>query len=180
MEMAKLESQIPIVICMWAVAQMASNSWQGSPSAYRLLPQLHQNQAALDEQETAQEALAPLTDEERALNLRELIANQPDFGADLEFFVAEHKIGGAYGFAYRLVRKGKLFREESKFWIFVGEIGKRTARLFPPSKSYDDMEPPTGESMNKGGVLLNPNILLADEGTTLTVLGKRKSRVTTA
>lgn len=74
----------------------------------------------------------------------------------------------------RLVRKGKRFREESKFWIFVGEIGKRTARLFPPSKSYDDMEPLRGESMNEGGLLANPSILLADGGTTFTALGEGK------
>lgn len=156
---------------MWAVAHVTF----GLPPVYGLsLAQSRQNQAPPEEKKTAEEMLSPLTDEERALNIRELIANQPDFGADLEFFVAEHKIGGAYGFAYRVVRKGKRFREESQFWIFVGEIGKRTARLFPPSKSYDDMEPPRAASMNEGGLLSNPNILLADGGTTLTALGKQK------
>ena len=173
--MAKLKPEIPVVICMWAVLHIASGSWQGSASAYALSPpESRQNQAPPEEQETVQEVLAPLTDEERALDLRELIANQPDFGADLEFFVAEHKIGGAHGFAYRVVRKGKRFREESEFWIFVGEIGKETARLFPASRSYDDMEPPRGESMEGGGLLSNPRILLADAGMNLTALGKQE------
>src|SRR5437773_11551869 len=118
-EMVKLKSEIPIVFCMWAVAHATFSFWHGLPHAYALSPpQLRQNQAPPEEKKTAEEVLSPLTDEERALNLRELIANQPDFGADLEFFVAEHKIGGAYGFAYRVVRKGKRFREESKFWVF--------------------------------------------------------------
>lgn len=174
-EMVKLKSKIPIVISIWAVGHVTFSSWHGSPSAYGLSPpQPRQNQGLPEQKKAAEEALSPLTDEERALNLRDLIANQPDFGADLEFFVAEHKIGGAYGFAYRVVRKGKRFREESQFWIFVGEIGKRTARLFPPSKSYDDMEPPRGESITEGGLLSNPNILLADAGIALSALGKRE------
>ena len=48
----------------------------------------------------------------------------------------------------------------------------RTARLFPPSKSYDDMEPPRGESMEEGGLLSNPNILLTDAGMAISALGK--------
>src|SRR5262249_1041134 len=123
-------------------------------------------------QEAAQETLAPLTDQERALSLRELIANQPDFAADLEFFVAEHKVGGAYGFNYRLVRKGVRFPEQSEFWTFFGEIGKHTAQLFPRSRSYDDMKPLMGGSMKEGGLLSNPSLLLADAGLTLTPLGK--------
>lgn len=171
--MVKLKSEIAIVFCMWAVAHVTFSSWHGLPPAYGLSPhQSRQNQAPLEEKKTAEEVLSPLTDEERALNLRELIARQPDFGADLEFFVAEHNIGGAHGFAYKVVRKGKRFREESKFWVFVGEVGIRTARLFPPSKSYDDMEPPRGESMEEGGLLSNPNILLADAGMALSALGK--------
>ena len=37
--------------------------------------------------------------------------------------------------------------EESEFWIFVGEYGKPSARLFPKTKTYDDYVPPRGRSL---------------------------------
>jgi hypothetical protein len=70
---------------------------------------------------------------------------------DLHFFIA-HRVSG-HGFAQRLVRKGSRYREESEFWIFVGELGKPSARLFPQTKTYDDYEPA------RGGSLINPPII---------------------
>jgi hypothetical protein len=92
-----------------------------------------------------QEVLSPLTEEERLLNARDLVLNQPDFMADLSFFVA-HRVSG-HGFSQRLVRKGNRYREESQFWVFVGELGKPSARLFPKAKIYDDYVPPRGGSL---------------------------------
>src|SRR5687767_13817865 len=94
-----------------------------------------------------QEVLFPLTEEERLLNPRDLILNQPDFMADLSFFVA-HRVSG-HGFSQKLVRKGNRYREESEFWIFVGEYGKPSARLFPQAKIYDDYVPPRGGSQDR-------------------------------
>src|SRR2546425_420754 len=82
-----------------------------------------------NKEEQNKEKLTPLTDEDRSLNPRDMILNQPDFVADLNFFVSEGF--GGYGGAERLARKGTKYREESQFWIFVGELGKPAARLFP-------------------------------------------------
>lgn len=102
--------------------------------------------ASVQQKANEQEVLSPLTEEERLLNARDLILNQPDFKADLSFFVA-HRVSG-HGFSQRMVRKGNRYREESEFWIFVGEYGKPSARLFPKTKIYDDYVPPRGGSLD--------------------------------
>lgn len=114
-----------------------------------------------------QEAMVPLTAEERLLNPRELLLNQPDFMADLRFFVA-HRVSG-HGFAHRLVRKGNRYREESEFWIFVGELGKPSARLFPGTKTYDDYVPPHGGSLDNPPI--NPAVVAQQNDVTFTALG---------
>ena len=102
--------------------------------------------ATVQQKANEQEVLSPLTEDERLLNARDLILNQPDFMADLSYFVA-HRVSG-HGFAQKLVRKGNRYREESEFWIFVGELGKPSARLFPKAKVYDDYVPPHGGSLD--------------------------------
>jgi len=116
-----------------------------------------------------EEILTPLTAEERALDPREVIANQPDFVADLSYFVGEGF--GGHGFTQRLARKGNRYREESEFWIFVGELGKPSARLFPKAKSYDDFEPPRGGSAYSTPI--NPAALAKEDGVSFTALGTR-------
>ena len=69
------------------------------------------------------EKLIALTDEEKNLNYRNLIANQPDFSADLSYFRSEMVSGGGGG--ERITRKGNRYRRESQFWIFIGETGKQ-------------------------------------------------------
>jgi hypothetical protein len=114
-----------------------------------------------------EEILTPLTAEERALDPREVISNQPDFAADLSYFVGEGF--GGYGFAQRMVRKGNRYREESQFWIFVGELGKPSARLFPKAKLYNDFEPPRGGSADSTPI--NPAALAKEDGVSFTALG---------
>lgn len=116
-----------------------------------------------------EEVLTPLTDEERALDPRAVILNQPDFVADLTYFVGEGF--GGHGGAERLVRKGNRYREESQFWIFIGEIGKPSARLFPEGKAYDDFEPPRGGSADSTPI--DPRALAKESETTFTALGTR-------
>jgi len=113
------------------------------------------------------EVLTPLTAEERALDPREVILNQPDFAADLTFFVAEGF--GGYGGAERLVRKGTKYREESQFWIFIGELGKPSARLFPKTKDYDQFQPPRGGSADNTPI--DPRALARESNVTFTALG---------
>ena len=116
-----------------------------------------------------EEVLTPLTAEERALNARDVIVNQPDFAADLSFFVGEGF--GGYGGAERLVRKGNRYRRESEFWIFIGEVGKPSARVFPKTKAYDAFEPDHGGSADS--TPLNPQTLARENDVTFTALGTR-------
>ena len=116
-----------------------------------------------------EEVLAPLTEEERSLDAREIILNQPDFVADLNFFVVEGF--GGHGGAERLARKGNRYREESEFWIFVGELGKPSARLFPHTKTYDHFEPAHGGSADSTPI--NPAALAAEADVSFTALGTR-------
>ncbi|HEX8564620.1 MAG TPA: WG repeat-containing protein [Pyrinomonadaceae bacterium] len=116
-----------------------------------------------------EEKLLPLTEEEKTINYRNLVANQPDFIADLSYFRSEQFSGG--GFGYRLVRKGNKYRKESQFWIFVGETGKSRYRLNPQAKLYNDLEGIDFETANTGGDF-NPKTLADDPNTTFTPLGK--------
>lgn len=114
-----------------------------------------------------EEVLTPLTDAEQQTNPRDILLSQPDFVADLGLFVSEG--AGAYSWAERIVRKGNRYREESQFWVFVGEIGKTSVRLYPESKVYDEMVPPRVTSSGSG--LLNPRALALQSSVTLTPLG---------
>ena len=67
---------------------------------FTVLPFLISNHAYAQEKEV----LTLLTKEERELNARDVVLNQPDFSADLTFFVGEGF--GGYGGAERRVRKG--------------------------------------------------------------------------
>ncbi|MEW6131282.1 MAG: hypothetical protein AB1757_29905 [Acidobacteriota bacterium] len=115
-----------------------------------------------------EEVLMPLIDEERSLDSRSMVANQPDFVADLVFFRSETVSGG--GGAMRLARKGNRYRQESQFWIFVGEANRPAARLFPEAKAYDDLEPARGESAG-GSWPFNPKTLAQEPGIAFEVLG---------
>jgi hypothetical protein len=116
-----------------------------------------------------EEVLTPLTPEERSLDPRGVILNQPDFVADLNFFVGEGF--GGYGGAERLARKGNRYREESQFWLFIGELGKPSARVFPEDKSYDDFESARGGSADSTPI--NPAALAKEDGVSFTALGTR-------
>jgi hypothetical protein len=104
---------------------------------------LEEIQARAEKKKKDEEVLTPLTDEERALDPRNIVANQPDFVADLTFFYGEG-FGGMSG-GEHIARKGKRYREESQFWLFIGEEGKPAARVSTEVKAYDDMEPARDE-----------------------------------
>ena len=123
-----------------------------------------------EKQAKDEEVLTSLTEEERSLNARDIVLNQPDFAADLTFFVGEGF--GGHGGAERLARKGNRYREESQFWIFVGELGKPSARLFPQAKAYDDYESARGGSaditpINPQPLALEPDVSFKALGTTV-------------
>jgi hypothetical protein len=119
-----------------------------------------------------EEVLTPLTDEERLLNTRQLMLDQPDFVADVGFFQADFVNGAAIGglsFAEKVAVKGNRFREESQYWVFVGEIGKTAVRLDPRNKVYDDLLPSRGDGSASG--VPYPKMLAADANIVFTALG---------
>lgn len=115
------------------------------------------------------EKLTSLTDEEKNLNFKELIANQPDFSADLSYFRSEAVSGG--GGSERITRKGNRYRKESQFWIFLGETGKPSVRLEPETKTYNDLEPADDETLSYSRPF-NPKTLADEANITFTPLGK--------
>lgn len=116
-----------------------------------------------------EEKLSPLTETEKSVDYRNLVANQPDFTADLSYFRSEQFSGG--GFGYRLARKGNKYRKESQFWIFVGESGRPRYRLNTEAKSYNDLEGVDKETVTTAGDF-NPKTLADDSQTTFIPLGK--------
>jgi hypothetical protein len=140
--------------------------WGPAPFKYQSTEEIS---ARAEKEEQDEELLTPLTAEERALDPREIIRNQPDFVADLTFFVGEGF--GGYSNAERLARKGNRYREESQFWIFIGELGKPSARLFPEVKQYDDFESARGGSADNTPI--DPRALTQESEVTFTALGTR-------
>jgi hypothetical protein len=115
------------------------------------------------------EKLAPLTEKEKTIDYRELVANQPDFTADLSYFRSEEFSGG--GFDYKLSRKGNKYRKESQYWLFVGETGKQRYRVNPAAKLYSDLEGVDNETASTAADF-NPRTLTDNPNTTFTALGK--------
>lgn len=108
--------------------------------------------------------LTPLTEEERALDLRKIISNQPDFVADRSFFHGEGF--GGYGATQHIARKGNKYRWESGFVTVIGEPGKAAIRLYPQVKVYNDIE--TGVSDLLG---FDAKALANESDVTFTALG---------
>ena len=117
------------------------------------------------------DSLTPLTDGEKRLDFRALVHDQPDHSADLTYFRSEAFSGG--GGSERVVRKGHRYRKESRYWIFLGEKGKPRIKLFPDSKTYDDLDGYDDERVSYSRPF-NPKTLAEDPGTTFKPLGKMK------
>ncbi len=124
-------------------------------------------QAQAGTENQTEEVLAPLTDAERQMDPRDVVLNQPDFVADLEFFVGEG-FGGFSG-AEHVAHKGSRYREESQFWVFVGESGKKSVQLYPQYKLYDDMVPPE-EGLGGSGAV-DPKTLALESDASFSALG---------
>ncbi len=81
--------------------------------------------------------LVPLTEAERTLDLRSLIANQPDFTADEQFFASESR--GGFGGAEKVARKGDSYRIDNGLYVFIYQRGKPGIRMGRGSKVYDPL-----------------------------------------
>lgn len=150
----------------WSAVLTCAQS--GQPTRLRSIQQIDNSQEQAGKNKKDEEVLTPLTDEERALNPRDIVANQPDFVADLTFFYGEG-FGGMSG-GERIARKGKRYREESQFWLFIGEEGKPAARVSTAAKAYDNMEPARDQSAG-GASPFNPRTLAEEPNVTFTSLG---------
>jgi len=115
-----------------------------------------------------EEELTPLTEAEHQLNPRDIVLGQPDFVADLELFSSEGF--GAHTWAEHIARKGSRYRKESQSWVFIGQIGKTSVRLYPQGKVYDDFVPPRGGGLAEGGVY-DPGALALESDVAFTALG---------
>jgi hypothetical protein len=113
--------------------------------------------------------LAPLTEAERALDLRSIIANQPDFTADQSFFYGEGF--GGFGASQRIARRGNKYRWDNGFIIVIGEPGKAATRLYPKAKVSDDIETGIDEESIGAGRPFNPKTLASGSEITFTALG---------
>ena len=141
--------------------------WGPTPFRYKTNADLLAQIKKREEKDGTGEKLLPLTDEEKNRNYRKLVANQPDFTAEMSYF-RSHYVSGS-GFAYKLTRKGNRFRKESQFWIFVGETGKSRFKL-NPDKSYNQEE--IDNEAPGGGSDFNPKFLASEPESIFTPLGK--------
>ena len=142
--------------------------WGPTPFRYKTNADLRAQLKKREEKEGTGEKLTPLIDDEKKLNYRDIVANQPDFTGEMSYF-RSHYVSGS-GFAYKLTRKGNRFRKESQFWTFVGETGKSKVRL-NPDKTYNDQESVDNEAPGTGSDF-NPQLLAAEPESIFTPLGK--------
>jgi hypothetical protein len=142
--------------------------WGPTPFRYKTSGDLRAQVKKREEKEGTGEKLTPLSDDEKKLNYRDIIANQPDFTAEMSYF-RSHYVSGS-GFDYKLTRKGNRFRKESQFWTFVGETGKSRVRL-NPNGTYNDLEGGDDERVGGSGDF-NPKLLAGDATIQFSPLGK--------
>lgn len=111
--------------------------------------------------------LIPLTDAERALDLKAIVANQPDFVADEVFFYGE----GFGGFSAKrhVARKGNRYFIDTGFVKFIIQPGKEI-RLNDRNKTFE--ETPIGNELVLGnGHPIDPTDLSSQKGATFVGLG---------
>jgi hypothetical protein len=109
--------------------------------------------------------LTSLTEEERALDLHNIISNQPDFVADKSFFYGEGF--GGFGASEHIARKGNKYRWDNGYLIVIGEPGKAAIRLYPQAKIYNDIETGVGDDL----LGFEAKTLSNESDVTLTALG---------
>jgi len=111
--------------------------------------------------------LRPLTEAEPALDLKNILANQPDFVADEVFFYGE----GFAGFSAkrRVARKGDRYFTDTGYVKVITKPGKEI-RLDDGSKTFE--ETPVGSEFVLGnGHPIDPKLLASQTGATFFALG---------
>jgi hypothetical protein len=111
--------------------------------------------------------LLPLTDAERALGFRSIVANQPDFVADEVFFYGEGF--GGFNAKRHVARKGDRYFVDTGYVKFIVEPGKEI-RLNDGNKTFE--ETPIGAEFVLGnGHPIDPKLLPLQKGATFVGLG---------
>lgn len=110
----------------------------------------------------------PLTEAERVLDPKSIIANQPDFVADEVFFYGEGF--GGFSAKSRVARKGSRYRIDTGVVVVITEPGKPAIRLYAGSKTFE--ETPANQGPPPGsGRPIDPQALAYREGVIFTSLG---------
>ncbi len=111
--------------------------------------------------------LIPLTDTERSLDFRSIVANQPDFVADELFFYGEGF--GGFSAKQHVARKGDRYFIDTGYVKVLLEPGKEI-RLNDRNKTFE--ETPIGSEFVLGnGHPLDPKLLPLQQGATFVGLG---------
>lgn len=124
-------------------------------------------QNGIQNKKPTEPVLVPLTDEEKKINPKDIIENQPDFMADEAYFSAREISG--FSVVSKIARKGKQFREDTGFVIVITELGKPVLKLNRDktySSSVADYRPFVSPTRS-----LNPTDLLGFKDISFTSLG---------
>ena len=79
--------------------------------------------------------LIPLTTEESKIDLKNLLASQPDYAAKQNFFFSEGF--GGFGASNKIAKKGNKYRTDTGFVVVISELNKPTLRL-NSDKTYEE------------------------------------------
>lgn len=110
----------------------------------------------------------PLTEAERVLDPKSIIANQPDFVADEVFFYGEGF--GGFSAKSQVARKGSRYRIDTGVVVVITEPGKPSIRLYAGSKTFEETIANQGPPLGSGQPI-NPQALAYREGVIFTSLG---------
>ena len=111
--------------------------------------------------------LRPLTDGERALNLKSIVANQPDFVADEVFFYSEGF--GGFSAKRRVARKGDSYFIDTGQVKVITKPGKEI-RLYDGSETYEE-NTVSSEFVLRTDETIDPKLLASQNGATFQALG---------
>jgi hypothetical protein len=112
-------------------------------------------------------ALMALTEAERALDFKSIVANQPDFVANELFFYGEGF--GGFSAKRRVARKGNRYFVDTGYVKVIMEPGKEI-RLNDGNKTFEEI--PIGSEFVLGNSHpIDPQILASQKGVSFTALG---------
>lgn len=111
--------------------------------------------------------LVSLTEEEKKLNPKSIVENQPDFTAVEEYFSAREISG--FSVTRKVARKGKKYRIDTGFVVVITEINKPSIRIMA-DKTYEESVA-VGKPFVSATVPLNPTDLLGFSDISFMALG---------